>query len=150
MGVISDLGSHLLDTLNFFLKIKPKNFELIFKKRFENKSPDHALILHKGKSCLIQLEVSLCMWRNTFNCDLIFENGSIHIDSLCKWGPSKLTIRQRKFPSGIPKEINKVIISKDPTWEKEYKYFKHLITNKINLDLSKDIWISEVLSRIEK
>ncbi len=149
MGVISDLGSHLLDTVNYFLKIKPKNFDLIFKKKFENKSPDHALFIYRGKS-LIQLEVSLCMWRNTFKCDLIFEKGSIHVDSLCKWGPSKFTIRHRKFPSGKPREINKTVISPDPTWKKEYKYFKYLITNKINHGLSKDIWISEVLANLEK
>ena len=48
------------------------------------------------------------MWRNTFKCDLIFEKGSIHVDSLCKWGP-KFTIRHRKFPSGKPREINKTL-----------------------------------------
>ena len=88
------------------------------------------------------------MWRNSFKCDIIYENGSIHIDSLCKWGPSKLTIRTRKFPSGIPKEINKTIISKDPTWAQEYSFFKKLIKNKTSNDLSKDIWISEILNKI--
>ena len=148
MGVISDLGSHLLDTVNFFFDIKPNNFNLIFKKNFENKFPDHAMFINQNKANLIQLEVSLCMWRNSFKCDIIYENGSIHIDSLCKWGPSKLTIRTRKFPSGIPKEINKTIISKDPTWAQEYSFFKKLIKNKTSNDLSKDIWISEILNKI--
>ena len=150
MGVISDLGSHLLDTVNYLFNIMPKNFHLITKNNFENKFPDHAMLINQNKSNLIHLEVSLCMWKNSFKCDIIYEKGSIHIDSLCKWGPSKLTIRTRKFPSGIPKEINKTIISKDPTWSKEYIFFKNLITNKVQNNLSKDIWISEVLNQIVK
>ena len=27
------------------------------------------------------------MWRNHFTCDVLAENGSAHIESLCKWGP---------------------------------------------------------------
>ena len=130
MGVISDLGSHLLDTTDFFLNFRPKRFELVSKNYFENKSPDHAVFLHKTRSTLIHLEVSLCKWRNSFRCDLVYEKGSLHIDSLCKWGPSKLTIRKRKFPSGKPYETNKVITCKDPTWAKEYKHFKTLIYKK--------------------
>jgi scyllo-inositol 2-dehydrogenase (NADP+) len=150
MGVISDLGSHLLDTVHYFFNIMPNNFKLITKKNFENKFPDHAMLINQNKSNLIQLEVSLCMWRNSFKCDIIYERGSIHIDSLCKWGPSKLTIRTRKFPSGIPKEINKIIISEDPTWVKEYIFFKKLIANKVKNNLSKDIWISQILNQIVK
>ena len=150
MGVISDLGSHLLDTTDFFLDFRPKNFELVSKNYFENKSPDHAVFIHKTRSTLIHLEVSLCKWRNSFRCDLVFEKGSLHIDSLCKWGPSKLTIRKRKFPSGKPHEINKIIICDDPTWIKEYKFFKKLIHKKQILDISKDLWINEVLKNVEK
>ncbi len=150
MGVISDLGSHLLDSIDFFLNIRPNNFNLVSKNYLENKSPDHAVFLHKTKSTLIHLEVSLCMWRNTFRCDLVFEKGSLHIDSLCKWGPSRLTIRKRIFPSGKPYEKNKVILSDDPTWNKEYKYFKSLIYKNQILDVSKDLWINEVLESFGK
>ena len=37
----------------------------------------------------IELEMTLLMWRNHFTCDILAENGSAHIQSLCKWGPSR-------------------------------------------------------------
>ena len=39
------------------------------------------------------LEMTLLMWRNHFTCDILAENGSAHIASLCKWGPSTFTRR---------------------------------------------------------
>ncbi len=35
--------------------------------------------------------MTLLMWRNHFTCDILAENGSAHIESLCKWGPSTFT-----------------------------------------------------------
>ena len=147
-GVISDLSSHLLDTYNYFFDEFPKNFKLISSMKFENKSPDHALIMHKSNKKLIQLEVSLCMWKNSFNCDLIFENGSLHINSLCKWGPSIFTKRYRVMPSGYPKEKIKIIKMKDPTWKLEYAHFKNLIKENIITDFKKDKWISKTLKNL--
>ena len=37
--------------------------------------------------------------------------GSLHLNSLCKWGPSVLKLRKRVFPSGKPIE-KKFIIKK--------------------------------------
>ena len=150
MGVISDLSSHLLDSYNFFFNETPSNFKLISSMKFENKSPDHAIIVHKSNKKLIQLEVSLCMWKNSFNCDLIFQNGSIHINSLCKWGPSTLTKRYRVLPSGYPKEKIKIINMKDPTWSLEYAHFKNLIKKSILPDQKKDKWISKILNNLNE
>ena len=72
--------------------------------KFENNSPDHAILISKNNGIFIELEMSLLSWRNTFSCQIIGEKGSIHIDSLCKWGPSTFLLRKRKFPSGIPFE----------------------------------------------
>jgi hypothetical protein len=82
------------------------------------------------------------MWKNTFTCDIIGEKGSIHLDCLCKWGPSHLIYRRRIFPSGLPIEKKKTIISKDPTWKKEINYFINKIKNKekINLEIDKYIF----------
>ena len=90
------------------------------------------------------------MWKNYFSCDLIGEKGSAHISSLCKWGPSTLTIRKRKIPSGVPKEKKYTLIKKDPTWKAEYQHFKKICRNKNNNDLKKDVRILENIINIEK
>ena len=81
---------------------------------------------------------------------MIGSKGSAHIVSLCKWGPSILTVRKRKFPSGIPTETNKVLKMKDPTWNLEHKHFFDLIKKRKKTNLSHDIWIYKELKRMEK
>ena len=76
--------------------------------------------------------VSLINWRNLFTINVIGSKGSLHIENLCKWGPSKLYVRQRKFPSGYPKEKVTIIKSKDPTWKREEIYFKSMCKKKTN------------------
>src|SRR5439155_951560 len=63
--------------------------------RFENRAYDYFLIGFPGKRPMIKLEGSLLSWRNSFSMDLIGESGSIHVKSLCKWGPTSLIIRDR-------------------------------------------------------
>ena len=58
----------------------------------------------------INLEMTLCMWRNHFTCDVLAENGSAHIESLCKWGPSTFIKRKRVFPSGRPDEERMTLV----------------------------------------
>jgi hypothetical protein len=87
-------------------------------------------------------------WKNTFKLDCICQKGSIHIDGLCKWGPSILSIRKRVFPSGYPKETIKKIISKDITWEKETKFFRNQIDSKNKTSLKKDELIFENINRL--
>ena len=94
--------------------------------------------------------MTLCMWKNHFTCDLLAERGSIHIESLCKWGPAKISIRKRTYPSGKPTEECSVLVQDDPTWEREYHHFKQLVSKRASTDLSNDIWINSVLSEIGK
>lgn len=98
---------------------------------------------------LIQCEVSLLAWKNHFTADVIAENGSAHISSLCKWGPSIFTVRHRKLPSGRPDEEIETLVQSDPTWALEYKYFKGLTASNIN-NLSNDVWINNTLQRLVK
>ena len=71
--------------------------------------------------------MTLCMWRNHFTCDILAEKGTAHIESLCKWGPSKFTHRIRILPSGRPPEKQISIVEPDPTWALEYNYYKNLV-----------------------
>ncbi len=151
LGVITDLGSHLLDTIDFWFNLNDKiKWKLSHVNYFENNSPDHAIITSIKSKLFVELEMSLCMWRNHFTCDVIGEKGSAHIESLCKWGPSKFVYRKRKFPSGKPIENVKVIKMKDPTWNLEYDHFKKLIKNKSQTSLKSEIIMSKTFIDLKK
>lgn len=144
-GVIPDLGSHLLDTCNFWFGSAAGPFELQSASRFENRSPDHAVLVTRGSSPRVELEMTLCMWRNHFTCDVLAERGSAHIESLCKWGPATFTVRSRVLPSGKPHEESITLVQDDPTWRDEYAHFKELISDNARTAFSKDVWIQRML-----
>ena len=148
-GVLHDLGSHLLDTCLYWFG-KLDKFCLNSLHCHENISPDHAIISSEKNIPRIELEMTLCMWRNHFTCDVIAEKGSAHIESLCKWGPSTFTHRKRIFPSGRPFEKSVRLIQEDPTWNLEYDHFKNLVLNKHKTDLTKDIWIQSTLNEFSE
>lgn len=140
LGVIQDLGSHLLDTFLFWFGDAQRVFKKIATNTFENKAPDHVLI-HSQGSPDIQLEMTLLSWRNHFTCDVYGENGSAHIDSLCKWGPSTFTTRKRILPSGRPSESSTTLVQPDPTWALEYQHFENLCARGSGTNIDNDAWI---------
>ena len=93
----------------------------------------------------LELEMTLLSWRNHFTCDIIAENGSAHIESLCKWGPTTFRHRTRVLPSGRPHEDHTTLEQEDPTWALEYAHFKSLCANGARTDLSNDLWLNRVL-----
>src|SRR5215471_948528 len=147
-GVIHDLGSHLLDTARFFFGDIGEDIELVSVDRFENRAPDHAAFTAPRAKPRLAFEVTLVSWRNHFVCDLLAENGSAHIHSLCKWGPSAFIRRKRLLPSGRPLEEKVTLIEEDPTWAREYQYFKALCRTRPATDLGNDIWLNRVLHRL--
>ena len=151
MGVLPDLGSHLLD-MGLFLfgevpsletsEFKPWSFDC-----FENKSLDHFLFGSAKTDSAPQLtfEATLLSYRNSFFADVYGENGSAHINCLCKWGPSIFTYRKRVLPSGKPDQEHHTLECADPTWAIEYDYFKNLCgTGQTNL--KNDQWINKTLN----
>ena len=145
-GVLTDLGSHLLDLTLFLLGDVGGPFVSWGSYRFENQAYDHCSFGVVGKPAL-EYQTSLVSWRNTFNIDVIGEMGSAHVHGLCKWGPSTLTVRKRVFPSGRPEEQMKTVSGPDPTWELEYAHFKQLCrTGGTNLE--NDLWIGSVLNDV--
>lgn len=147
IGVVSDLGSHLLDlTVFLFGDQGQRAYDIRCLNRFENRAYDHAILISNGAPA-IHLEMSLICWRNTFTIDLFGELGSLHLHGLCKWGPSTLTIRKRIFPSGKPEEHVERVEEQDPTWKKEYLHFQELC-RVAETSLEKDAWIHSILSRI--
>ena len=149
-GALSDLGSHLLDLSFWLLELKSQTrFKKLISKKFENKSPDYALLTNQSGDTKINLEMTYCMWRNSFKLDIIGKLGSLHMDSLCKWGPSTLILRRRIKPSGLPKSKIFKLKSSDPTWKIEHEYFKKLTQKPCNFkDEVKNIWINKVIRKI--
>jgi scyllo-inositol 2-dehydrogenase (NADP+) len=124
-GVLPDLGSHLLDTLMFWFGGLDAPFRIWSADRFENRAFDHVVAGARGRT-VFEIEMSLLSWRNHFTCDVFAENGSAHIESLCKWGPSVFTCRGRVLPSGRPPEEAVTLVQSDPTWTLEYDHFRRL------------------------
>ena len=146
LGILGDLGSHLLDMALFLFGPGRDTFEAWSTNRFETRSFDHVLFGSHGTP-LMELEVTCLSWKNTFSIDLWGELGSAHISGLCKWGPSTLTVRNRVFPSGVPAEETETLNCADPTWALEYEYFKSVCeTGETNLE--NDLWINSTLSGI--
>jgi scyllo-inositol 2-dehydrogenase (NADP+) len=145
-GVLFDLGSHLLDTLSFWLGTIEQPFKVISASRFENFSFDHVTFGVSGTP-LLQLETSLLSWRNHFYADVHAEKGSAHITSLCKWGPSTFTVRGRVLPSGRPDEESVTLVQADPTWALEYDHFKSLCATG-GSSLQTDMWINRTLNSL--
>ena len=143
-GVLPDLGSHLLDTALFWFGKPSAPFDIYSCSRFENLSFDHFSFGANG-SPVLQFEMTLLNWRNHFYADVFAENGSAHIQSLCKWGPSTFTLRDRKLPSGRPDEESVTLVQADPTWDLEYQHFKHLCESGAS-NIENDMWINSVLT----
>lgn len=149
-GVLPDLGSHLLDTCRFWFPGLEDRFTLHAANRFENRAPDHAVVAAESGRPRIELEMTLLMWRNHFVCDLLAENGSAHIESLCKWGPSTFTHRTRVLPAGRPAETSVTLVQDDPTWALEYADFKARVAAGAPTDLSGDLWLHRALERLSR
>ena len=148
-GVWPDLGSHLLDTLSYWFGPQAiEGMDLISANTFENTAPDHVVVGSESGGVKTELEMTLLMWRNHFTCDVLAENGTAHISSLCKWGPSSFTKRLRVLPSGRPPEQTVTLVQDDPTWEAEYAHFKSMVTNGERADLSNDMRLNEIVQRI--
>ncbi len=147
-GVLPDLGSHLLDTAAFWFGALGDDFRVITASRFENRAPDHVVIGSETTRPKFELEMTLLMWRNHFTCDILAEKGTVHIRSLCKWGPTTFTSRTRVLPSGRPPEESVTLVQDDPTWEAEYRYFAALCENGAATDLSNDLWLNRLLRRL--
>ena len=150
LGVLTDIGSHLLDLCLFWFGEKIKVLKVIEINKFENKASDHVIIALEINKIKIELEMTLCMWKNTFTCDVLASRGSAHLNSLCKWSKNTFSYYKRKFPSGLPYE-KKVSFSKgDPTWKAEYLFFKNLIKNRSKTSFKKDFILNNCFLELNK
>jgi predicted dehydrogenase len=148
LGVIGDLAPHLLDILEFTTGRPRGPLEVWSARRHENTAPDHFLLGFPEAAPVVTLEGSLLSWRNTFRLDVLGTEGSAHVDGLCKWGPSTLTVRARVLPSGKPPEQRWTLEQADPTWALEHEHFLALCADP-HTELDRDRWVDRVLREIE-
>lgn len=147
-GVVPDLASHLLDTALYLFDCRDASFQLWSAQRFENRAYDHAVFGAAAGRPTFEMTVSLLSWRNHFTADVYGDEGSAHISSLCKWGPSSLTLRNRVLPSGRPDEDTVTLVQADPTWAAEYQHFKALCLAGGPSNTENDIWIQSRLDEL--
>jgi len=147
-GVLPDLGSHLLDTASFWFGDLGMDFSVVSASNHENLAPDHVIFASNTTRPKLEMEMTLLMWRNHFTCDLFAENGTAHITSLCKWGPTTFTTRMRVLPSGRPPEVSQTLVQEDPTWAAEYAHFKALVETGARTSLENDIWLNRLLGSL--
>ena len=145
-GVLPDLGSHLLDMVLFLFGEVDGCCRPWRADRFENRAYDRFVFGFDG-SPAIDCEMTMLSWRNTFHADVYGELGSAHIECLCKWGPSTLTLRKRVFPSGRPEEEADTLVCADPTWRLEHDHFLNLCKSPAT-NLKNDIWIQSKLEEV--
>lgn len=148
-GVVPDLASHLFDTALYLFDCRDAPAELWSAQRFENRAFDYATFGTSAGRPTLEMTVSLLSWRNHFTADVYGEEGSAHISSLCKWGPSTFTRYNRKLPSGRPDIEDTVTLEQpDPTWEAEYAHFKALCAAGGPSNTDNDIWIQSRLDEL--
>ena len=95
-GVITDIGSHLFN-LCFLVWKRIKNIKVSEISKFENSSPDYVNIIFRIDKITINLEMTLCMWKNSFNCDIIGSKGSLHMNSYVN-GATVYLHRKKEIP----------------------------------------------------
>jgi predicted dehydrogenase len=154
VGVIADLGCHLLDLLAFTGVVKPilpqadsdLSLEMLLtgSQAIETKAPDHAVL--SSADGRFTLEMMYHSWRNSFAFELYGSKGSMHCLGLRKWGGSELLVRTRILPSGRPTETIQTDEGPDVTWEREIAHFERLC-GAGTTDLATDWWISSVQLR---
>lgn len=142
LGVVEDLGPHLLDLLGYLTGCAGSDMEVWSLHKHESRAVDHAVLATTDRRFV--LEMSLLSWKNHFEIELYGEHGSLHLTGLCKWGPSELIVRERVRPSGVPRERRQTVTGQDTTWQRDLDYFERL-TALGQTSMGNDWWISRVI-----
>lgn len=141
-GVLEDLSSHLIDLVGFAFGRPGVELHVWERRGHELQGIDHAILATDDRS--IVLENSFLSWKNSWRIEVIGEKGSLEMDGLTKWGESRLVLRRRKLPSGIPEETVEVAHGPDPTWAADLRRFEELsAAGESSCD--NDLWISRTI-----
>lgn len=149
LGVLEDLGSHLLDLCAYLLPgEQPDHFAASALDAHEAGVYDHCVFVSVGNGPRLLLEATLMSWKNTFTVDLVGAEGSLHLSGLPKWGRSELVLRERVRPSGIPIEQRWVGPDADTTLIRELERFESLCESGPGTSAQNDLWITRMLREV--
>lgn len=154
LGILPDLGSHLLDLIafwfgeDFLLRLLASSQTYL--SRSEVESFDSFSIRGEIGKFFLDMSGSYLNWKNRFFLELIGSKGSIEMNGLCKWGPSELSIRRRETPSGLPKIKSETLVQEDPTWKLEYEHFKLNCKSATKRTNNLDIILNDFFSAIRE
>lgn len=143
--VLEDLAPHLFDLGGFLLGRADVELAPVSRSRHEAACFDHAVMASRDGRLL--LETRHVAWKNTFAIDLFGGRGSVHVDGLCKWAGSRLTVRERVYPSGVPTERVESWQGADPTWADDLAFFEGMMRQG-GTTLGNDRWISRCIAAV--
>lgn len=147
LGVLEDLGCHLLDLAGWLLGNEQTVWELWDLRQVESRTYDYALFASPDRRLV--LEVGTVFWKNCFRIDVYGSAGSLHLDGLGKWGGAALTLRARVYPSGAPRETREETGPVDDTWEADLTEFERLVASGVS-SLANDWRISEAITALAR
>ena len=147
LGVLEDLGCHLLDLAGWLLADEPAAWELWDLRPVESRTYDYGLFATADRR--VVLEVGTVFWKNAFRIDVYGSAGSLHLDGLGKWGGATLTHRARVYPSGAPRESREESGAVDATWEADLAEFERRVASGVS-SLENDWRISEAISSLAR
>lgn len=147
LGVLEDLGSHLLDLAGHLLGCRGAEFRAWSLEHHESRAFDHAIFASVDGR--IVLEASFLSWKNSFSIEVFGEKWSIHALGLPKWGDAELVVRERVLPSGVPNERReRAHAGVDVTWERDLEWFERLAAEGGPTSMENDWWISRTLRQV--
>jgi predicted dehydrogenase len=152
LGVLEDLGSHLLDLAAYLLNDvdeQPRRYAPCALDAHEASVYDHCTLVSVGSGPRLLLQASYLSWKNTFTIDLLGRDGSLHLNGLLKWGASELILRERVRPSGVPREQRWSRSGADTTWELDLSHFEALCEAGAGSSVQHDWWIARTLSEVD-
>lgn len=142
LGVIQDLASHLIDLVGYVFNRFGTEFVVWTRDAHELTGVDHCILATADRR--IVLECSYLSWKNRWVIDVVGSTGSLRAEGLTKWGPTTLTIRRRRLPSGVPDEERDVVDAADPTWAADIAYFEEMAAaGRTSCD--NDRWVSRTI-----
>jgi scyllo-inositol 2-dehydrogenase (NADP+) len=144
LGVLQDLGSHLVDLTAFLFNRCGSEFLVWERRGHEMAGVDHCILATADRR--IVLECTYLSWRNRWTIEVIGARGALHMNGLTKWGGSELIVQRRKLPSGAPDETREVVTVPDPTWAADLAHFEHSVACG-QTSFESDLWMSRVLLR---
>jgi scyllo-inositol 2-dehydrogenase (NADP+) len=144
-GNLDEIGCHQIDFAQYFFGYQPNDFQSISLQKQESNIYDHSIFATKDKKVIITS--SWTTWKNLFSIDIYGSKGSLHMNSLSKWGGSELLVRKRVYPAGIPQEKRYFTPGPDSTWEKDTQYFENMV-NRRQTSLQSDLSNTQALVNI--